>query len=76
MTFHSPKHDEELDSLFEEKNVAIGSLGLHRDGLHADATIKTSEYCLRGYSVIDFMRKLQQMKTRLPYGKFCTSVIK
>lgn len=74
--FRLPKHDEELDSLFEERHFAVGSLGLHRDGLHADATIKTSEYCLRGYSVIDFMRKFQQMKTRLTYGKFCISVIK
>jgi len=74
--FHVPEHDEELDSLFEERHVAIGNLGFHREGLRAAATIKTSEYCLRGYSVIDFMRKFQQMKVRLTYDKFCISVIK
>ena len=74
--FHLPKHDEELDSLFEERHVAIGNLGFHREGLRAAAAIRTSEYCLREYSVIDFMRKFQQMKTRLTYGKFCISVIK
>jgi hypothetical protein len=46
--FHGPKHGEELDNLFEERHVAIGNLGFHREALRAAATIKVREYCARG----------------------------
>jgi hypothetical protein len=58
--FHGPKHGEELDSLFDEAHVAIGTLGFHRNGLRAAATLKTREYCARGipfvisYDDVDF----------------------
>jgi glycosyltransferase involved in cell wall biosynthesis len=58
--FHGPKHGEELDSLFDEAHIAIGSLGSHRKGLCAAAPIKTREYCARGipfvisYDDVDF----------------------
>jgi len=58
--FHGPKHGEELDSLFDEAHIAIGSLGLHRSGLRAAAILKTREYCARGipfvisYDDVDF----------------------
>jgi len=58
--FHGPKHGEELDRLFDEAHVAIGSLGNHRKGLRVSADLKTREYCARGipfvisYDDVDF----------------------
>lgn len=58
--FHGPKHGEELDSLFDEAHIAIGSLGLHRISLESGAVLKVREYCARGmpfvisYNDLDF----------------------
>jgi len=46
--FHSRKHAEELDGLFEETHVAIGTLEFHREELRAAAPIKVREYRARG----------------------------
>jgi len=58
--FHGPKYGEELDRLFDEAHVAIGSLGNHRKGVRVSADLKTREYCARGipfvisYDDVDF----------------------
>ena len=46
--FVGEKSSEELTSYFENAHIAIGSLGLHRVGLHEVSTLKTKEYCARG----------------------------
>jgi len=58
--FHSRKHAEELDGLFEETHIAIGGLGYHRISLRSAAALKVREYCARGmpfvisYNDLDF----------------------
>ena len=42
------KHGKELDDLFNQANLAISSLGMHRIGLTTGSTLKTKEYCARG----------------------------
>ncbi|HMR77607.1 MAG TPA: glycosyltransferase, partial [Polyangiaceae bacterium] len=37
-----------LDSLFDQSDIAIGSLGLHRIGISLSSTMKSREYCARG----------------------------
>lgn len=49
---HGAKHGEELDELFEQSDVAIGSLGRHRSGITNIKTLKNREYAARGLSFI------------------------
>lgn len=45
---HGPLHGEELDSMFEKADFAIGSLGRHRSGISFIKTLKNREYAARG----------------------------
>ena len=38
----------ELDALFADADLALGSLGMHRLGLHRSSSLKAREYCARG----------------------------
>ena len=49
---HGAKHGEELDSLFEQADFAIGSLARHRSGIYNIKTLKNREYAARGFSFI------------------------
>lgn len=49
---HGAKQGEELDELFEESDMAIGSLGRHRSGIHSIKTLKNREYAARGIPFI------------------------
>lgn len=46
------KSGKELDKLFDECHVAIGSLGIHRKGLSETSELKAREYCARGIPFI------------------------
>jgi glycosyltransferase involved in cell wall biosynthesis len=46
--FHGLRTGAELDALFEEADLALGSLGMHRLGLERSSSLKTREYCARG----------------------------
>ena len=46
--FHGPLLGEDLTRIFDDVHVALGSLALHRAGLHAGATLKVREYMARG----------------------------
>mgnify|MGYP001444966675 FL=1 len=46
--FHGAKTGEELDKVFDESDIALGSLGNHRKGLNSDSALKNREYCARG----------------------------
>jgi len=48
VVFHGAKTGEELDKVFDESDVAIGSLGFHRTGLKSGSPLKGREYCARG----------------------------
>lgn len=46
--FHGLRTGAELDALFDEADLALGSLGMHRLGLQRSSSLKTREYCARG----------------------------
>ena len=45
---HGKKHGAELDTLFNQCDFGIGSLGRHRVGIHKIKTLKNREYAARG----------------------------
>lgn len=49
---HGSKFGEELDSLFNQADFAIGSLARHRSGITCIKTLKNREYAARGISFI------------------------
>ena len=55
--FHGALYGEELNTLFEQCDLGIGSLGRHRSGITNIKTLKNREYAARGipfiYSEID-----------------------
>jgi hypothetical protein len=55
--FHGRKFGKDLDSLFNQMDIAVGSLGGHRKNIKFDKSLKNREYCARGipffYSLID-----------------------
>lgn len=55
--FHGFKSGEELDVIYNETDIAVGSLGRHRNGLASLKTLKNREYAAKGipmlYSEID-----------------------
>ncbi len=55
--FHGQQHGQNLDNIFEQCDLGIGSLGRHRSGITNIKTLKNREYAARGipfiYSEID-----------------------
>jgi hypothetical protein len=55
--FHGRKFGKDLDDLFNNMDIAVGSLGGHRKNIKFDKSLKNREYCARGipffYSLID-----------------------
>lgn len=49
---HGAKQDAELDTLFNQADFAIGSLGRHRSGINNIKTLKNREYAARGFAFI------------------------
>lgn len=50
--FHGMKSGEELTDLYNQSDLGVSSLGLHRLGLDKAAPLKTREYIARGIPVI------------------------
>jgi hypothetical protein len=50
--FYGPLYGKDLDEMFNRCDIAIGSLGIHRIGLHEATTLKAREYCSRGIPFI------------------------
>jgi glycosyltransferase involved in cell wall biosynthesis len=46
--FHGFKHGKELDEVFDNAHIAIGTLALHRENLKYGSTLKVREYTARG----------------------------
>jgi hypothetical protein len=46
--FHGFKTGEDLDRLFDQCHIAVGSLGIYRKGLSQTSELKAREYCARG----------------------------
>ena len=52
VVFHGEVNGKELDNLFDICDVAIGSLGRHRNNIHQLKTLKNVEYAARGVPFI------------------------
>lgn len=67
---HGAKHGDELDTLFEKSDMAIGSLARHRSGITNIKTLKNREYAARGlafiYSEIDSDFENKQYILKVP----------
>lgn len=50
--FYGSLYGKDLDEMFNRCDIAIGSLGIHRIGLHEATTLKAREYCSRGIPFI------------------------
>jgi len=48
VTFHGMTTGKALEELFDQSDVAIASLGMHRIGVERASSLKTREYCARG----------------------------
>jgi glycosyltransferase involved in cell wall biosynthesis len=46
--FHGFLGGSDLDPLFDRYHIAIGSLGIHRNGMEQASALKVREYCARG----------------------------
>lgn len=51
--FNGFRTGQELDALFDQSDVAIGSLGRHRNGIYCMKPLKNREYAARGIPFID-----------------------
>jgi glycosyltransferase involved in cell wall biosynthesis len=50
--FHGFLSSEQLRDLYDEESLAVGSLGLYRNGLNTSSVLKVREYCLAGIPFI------------------------
>ena len=50
--FEGKQHGEKLDEIFDNANIGVGSLGIHRKGLENARSLKNREYCARGIPFI------------------------
>lgn len=50
--FHDKQFGEKLDNIFDNSNMGIGCLGVHRKGITYIKSIKNREYCARGIPFI------------------------
>ncbi len=48
MILHGARYGKELDELFEQADLGIGSLGRHRSGIDKIKVLKNREYAARG----------------------------
>ena len=52
VVFHGFTTGKDLDTLFDQCHIAVGSLGIHRIGLKEASILKAREYCARGIPFI------------------------
>lgn len=50
--FQGFKVNQELDNIYNETDIGVGSLGRHRSGLHTMKALKNREYCAKGIPMI------------------------
>lgn len=46
--FHGSMHGEDLNKIFDESDIGVGSLGMYRINLYKGCTLKLREYAARG----------------------------
>ena len=52
VTFHGLRSGNELDEIYREADVGVGSLGIHRIGLKEASPLKHREYAVRGLVMV------------------------
>jgi hypothetical protein len=52
INFHGFTTGEDLDVLYNQCHIAVGSLGMHRKGLTMTSELKSRDYCARGIPFI------------------------
>lgn len=52
VTIHGPLSGESLDKVYEIADVALDSMGRHRDGVYFNSSLKGKEYCARGLPIV------------------------
>jgi glycosyltransferase involved in cell wall biosynthesis len=67
--FHDFKSGTQLDSIFEQSHVAIGTLGFHRIGLNNSSSLKNREYFARGLPLV-LSTFDKDMPSSLPFVKY------
>jgi glycosyltransferase involved in cell wall biosynthesis len=65
---HGALYSKELDTLFKEMNLAISSLGIHRNNMKEACPLKTREYTARGIPFI-IAYKDTDLLDNLPFYK-------
>lgn len=50
--FHGKLEGEKLDKIYDNSDIAVGSLGFYKTGLQSGAPIKLREYCAKGIPFI------------------------
>lgn len=74
--FHGKKLGKELDEIYNESDIGIGSLGIHRISLEMVQPLKNREYCAKGLPFIisfndpDFINKEFVYKVNNDEGVF------
>lgn len=69
VTFHSFKTGKELDEIYNDNHVAIGTLGFHRVGISNSSSLKNREYFARGLPIV-VSTPDKDMPPSLPYVKY------
>lgn len=67
--FHNFKTGKELDVIYEQNHVAIGTLGFHRIGISNSSSLKNREYFARGLPIV-LSTPDQDMPADLPFVKY------
>jgi hypothetical protein len=53
VTFHGFLGGEKLNDIFEQTDLAIGSLAIHRSNVKTNSSLKAREYCARGLPFVN-----------------------
>lgn len=69
VTFHNFKTGKELDAIYEQNHIAIGTLGFHRIGISNSSSLKNREYLARGLPIV-LSTSDQDMPPNLPFVKY------
>jgi hypothetical protein len=69
VTFHNFKTGKELDAIYQQNHVAIGTLGFHRIGITNSSSLKNREYFGRGLPIV-ISTPDKDMPEELPYVKY------
>ncbi len=64
--FYGNRYGEDLDSIYDNADIAVSSLGLHRLGLDISTTLKSREYLAKGLPIIT-EGKIDIIPTDYPY---------